>query len=192
VSGGGPTETEIKLEIDNPEFITPRLFEAHFQVTKPRIFESNTLYDFSAQTLRDRRSILRLRQVGDKGVLTFKGQAQTGKHKTREELETALDNPAALSAILERIGLIPGFRYEKYRTEYRREKENGVVTLDETPIGCFLEVEGEPEWIDRTAHELGFEESDYIIISYGALYVQHCNERGVEPGMMVFGNSPKV
>jgi adenylate cyclase class 2 len=42
--------------------------------------------------------------------------------------------------------------------------------LDETPIGEFLELEGEPGWIDRTARELGFSEADYITDTYGALF----------------------
>jgi adenylate cyclase class 2 len=58
--------------------------------------------------------------------------------------------------------------------------------LDETPVGAFLELEGAPRWIDRTARSLGFRESDYITASYGALYRQFCDMKGVAPGNMVF------
>ena len=60
------------------------------------------------------------------------------------------------------------FRYEKYRTEFRQPRRAGVAMLDETPVGVYLELEGTPHWIDRTARRLGFQESDYITASYGA------------------------
>jgi adenylate cyclase class 2 len=59
--------------------------------------------------------------------------------------------------------------------------------LDQTPIGDFLELEGSPAWIDRTACALGYSPDDYITASYGALYLARCQARGVEPGHMVFG-----
>ena len=61
-----------------------------------------------------------------------------------------------------------------------------VVMLDQTPIGDFLELEGAPRWIDRTARTLGFSSADYITASYGRLYLDYCVENGVEPGNMVF------
>jgi adenylate cyclase class 2 len=61
-----------------------------------------------------------------------------------------------------------------------------MATLDETPIGVFLELEGPAEWIDRVAEELGFDESDYILASYATLYADHCRQRGVKPTDMLF------
>ena len=73
--------------------------------------------------------------------------------------------------MLSRLDFIPTFRYEKFRTEYHRAGETGVATLDETPIGVYLELEGAPAWIDRSARRLGFAESDYSTASYYGLYV---------------------
>ena len=61
-----------------------------------------------------------------------------------------------------------------------------MATLDETPIGMFMELEGTPTWIDRTARKLGFGQPDYITASYGRLYLDWCREHGVKPGNMVF------
>ncbi len=47
---------------------------------------------------------------------------------------------------------------------------SGVAMLDETPAGVFLELEGPPRWIDRTARRLGFGEADYITASYAELH----------------------
>jgi adenylate cyclase, class 2 len=63
-----------------------------------------------------------------------------------------------------------------------------VVTLDETPIGDFLELEGPGEWIDDTAKRLGFSRQDYVLDSYARLYVADCERRGVEPSHMVFAS----
>ena len=51
-----------------------------------------------------------------------------------------------------------------------------MATLDETPIGVFVELEGPPDWIDRTARRLGFSPADYIKASYARLYQQWCSE----------------
>ena len=91
-----------------------------------------------------------------------------------------------LGAILERLGYRPSFEYQKYRTEYRRPGSRGLILVDETPVGDYLELEGPPRWIDRTALELGFRPEDYILDSYGGLYLAWCREKGMEPGHMVF------
>jgi adenylate cyclase class 2 len=91
-----------------------------------------------------------------------------------------------LHQILTSIGFKASFRYEKYRTEFRLGGLAGVVTVDETPIGVFLELEGPGDWIDETAKGLGFSPEDYILESYGRLYVADCERRGIEPTNMVF------
>jgi adenylate cyclase class 2 len=61
--------------------------------------------------------------------------------------------------------------------------------LDETPIGLYLELEGSPRWIDRTALRLGFRKADYITASYGRLYFLWCEQRGEHATHMVFQKS---
>jgi adenylate cyclase class 2 len=183
------TEVEIKIRLALPAVVTVHLDRMGFAVTKPRIFEANTIYDRSDDGLRASGRLLRLREVGDSTVLTFKGPASRGKHKSREELETTLGDARTAALILDRLGFSATFRYEKFRTEYEREGEHGVVTVDETPVGWFLELEGEPEWIDRTAAALGYAEADYVTDSYGSLYLQHCESTGIQPGNMVFSEA---
>jgi adenylate cyclase class 2 len=92
-----------------------------------------------------------------------------------------------MGAIFERLGYRPVFRYEKYRTEYRLERGAGVATLDETPVGMYLELEGAPAWIDRMAQRMGFGEQDYVTDSYARLYLDWCRKMRVTPSNMVFG-----
>src|SRR5579883_2221618 len=174
----GNVETEIKLRVPDAAHGRRLLRSAGFRVSQRRAFEANTVFDTADLRLRKR-------EVRRAGKLTYKGPGSSGRHKSREELEIAAADPRTLSAILEKLGFHPAFRYEKYRTEFRRDG-GGEATLDETPIGVFLELEGSPRWIDRTARRLGFSERDYVTLSYGALYTEWCARQRRRPGHMVF------
>jgi adenylate cyclase class 2 len=88
--------------------------------------------------------------------------------KVREEIEIAVPDPGSLQAILEEMGLRRVFRYQKYRAEYRL---GGLaVTLDETPAGVFLELEGEADEIRRRVGEFGYGPEDFVSASYVELY----------------------
>jgi adenylate cyclase class 2 len=180
-------EIEVKLRIDSVVATRRLLRRQGFSIAKKRVFEINTLLDTASGTLRSGRKLLRMRQAGHGHKLTFKGPPKSSRYKSREELEVEFSDPTSMRGILERLGITPVFRYEKYRTEYAGPDDAGIVTLDETPIGAFLELEGRPRWIDRTARALGFSRDGYITASYGALYLEDCKTRGVEPTNMVFG-----
>jgi adenylate cyclase class 2 len=94
--------------------------------------------------------------------------------------------PETLEAVVEGLGFSPAWCYEKYRTRYRKLDEPGVIELDETPIGVYLELEGPPEWIDRTSIALGFSQADYVTASYGELFAAWQNKRAAPPRDMVF------
>jgi adenylate cyclase class 2 len=180
-------EIEIKLPLATAAQGRALLRRAGFRVSRRRVFEQNALYDTPAGELRRAHTGLRVRECGRRAILTYKGPPQPGKHKDREELETEVTSAATLDAILARLGYAPVFRYQKYRTEYRQARSTGRAMLDETPLGVFLELEGAPGWIDRTARALGFAESDYITTSYAELYRR---SRGGATGDMVFSAPP--
>jgi adenylate cyclase class 2 len=185
-------EIEIKLEIQSLREIKRRLLSLGCRITQPRHFESNTLFDFPDLRLWKARCLLRLRREGDSWLLTFKGTpARSRRYKVRREIETHLEDGQMVEEILERLGLSPAFRYEKFRTVYaldrRRAKTGqGLLLCDETPIGNYLELEGPRRWIDEVARRLGFGPRDYITASYASLHRQRCLARGEKPGDMVF------
>ena len=162
-----------------------------FRVIKRRVFEVNTVYDTPGLDLRNASTLLRVRSAGRVGTLTYKGQPAVARHKSREELEVAIPDAHMMGAILERLGFHPAFRYEKYRTELGQPGHSGIATIDETPIGVYVELEGQPAWIDRTARRLGFAEEDYINLSYARLYLEWCARHHVSPSDMVFGDGSK-
>ena len=187
----GAREVEIKLAMAGVRAARSLLRRARFRVSRPRLFETNEIFDTAALTLRNSGRLLRLRRAGSRTVVTYKGAARPGVHKNREEIETDVSAAAPMAAILSRIGFEPLFRYEKFRTEFKEARGGGVVTLDETPIGVYLELEGAPRWIDRTARRLGFAKADYITASYGRLYFEWCEQRCEQPKHMVFRRPPR-
>jgi len=179
-------ETEIKLAVRDARSARRRLLAAGFEVAHRRVFESNLVFDTADLTLRMSSRLLRLRQAGRTITLTYKGVPETGKHKSREELEVEVSDLAGMTAIVNRLGYAQVFRYDKYRTEFHQPGRAGVAMVDETPVGVFLELEGTPQWIDRTARKLGFDEDAYITASYGRLYQEWCAAHGLTPGDMTF------
>jgi adenylate cyclase class 2 len=187
MSGHGK-EVEIKLAVSGVEAARALLKTSGFRVFRKRVFEANTVFDTAGTELRNSGQLLRIRTAGKTVTLTYKGVAMPGRHKSREEIETVVSSDSAAAAIFERLGYLPMFRYEKYRTEFKQPAVDGIATLDETPIGVYLELEGPPRWIDATARRLGFKRSDYITDSYGRLYFLWCESRRIPPTHMVFGD----
>ena len=113
-------------------------------------------------------------------------QALNG-YKVRREVEFEVTDSLHFRELLVSLGFRPAFYYEKFRSEHRSRRLPGVlITLDETPVGNFLEIEGRPGAIDRARAALGYRPEDAILLSYGALYTAHCAAEGREPGDMLF------
>lgn len=144
-----------------------------FHVVTERTFESNTLYDSAERTLRGQKQILRLREYGGLSTVTHKRKADVNDldlhYKTRIETESVVEDPASMAEIFAQLGYLPVFRYEKFRTEF--EHGPGKLVLDETPIGVWAELEGDPGWIDAQLAGLGVDEASCITDSYGKLFL---------------------
>jgi adenylate cyclase class 2 len=176
----GERETEIKLRVADVSLARERLARAGAVLVRERHFEDNVLFDDRAGSLRSGGTVLRLRTTPHGGVLTFKGPREDHDGlKSREERESAVDNPKALRGILKQLGYRPVFRYQKYRETWRHRGQE--IEVDETPIGAFLEIEGDVEGIHAVAAELGFGRADYVLESYVALFFD-----GGGKGDMVF------
>jgi adenylate cyclase, class 2 len=161
-------EIEIKFRVTDARALARRLRAAKFRLVTPPTHEMNTLYDLPGQPLRKRGDLLRLRKYGEQWVLTHKSKGTAGRHKTRVELETKVENGPKMDVILHALGFHPSFRYEKFRAEWSDGR--GHVVLDETPIGDFGEIEGPARWIDRTAKQLGIRPEDYLTDTYAGLF----------------------
>jgi adenylate cyclase, class 2 len=172
-------EIELKLPVSDPAALQSRLPQLGFHLDTPRTFEHNTLYDTPARDLRAKRELLRLRHYGSTWTLTHKRPVDQStdvtRYKVRIETETTVEDGPALAAIFEQLGYTPAFIYEKFRTEWSHVDPltNTVVHLviDETPIGNYAELEGPPDWIDRTLAELHIDPATCLTDSYGKLFL---------------------
>ena len=161
-------EIEIKFRVADPRVLARQLRKTDFRLITKRTHEMNTLYDLPGEVLRVRQQLLRLRKYGSEWTLTHKAKKKTGRHSSREELQTNVEDGKKMDLILRALGYAPSFRYEKYRAEWTDGK--GHVVVDETPIGNFCEIEGPPRWIDATAKKLGVTPADYITKNYAGLF----------------------
>jgi adenylate cyclase class 2 len=173
-------EIELKFSVADVRALRSSADALGFTLVTERTFESNVLYDSPDRQLRSRRQILRLRHYGARCTVTHKRQAGSDasdlRYKTRIETESVVEDCDALAEIFIQLGYGPVFRYEKFRTEW--EMEEGHLVLDETPIGVWAELEGQPAWIDRMLEQLGVAPELRSTESYGKLFLRWKEETG--------------
>ena len=175
-------EREIKLEYPSVEAARAAVGALGLPALHPRRLQDDALYDLPDGSLRARRCALRLRREGDAAVVTFKGPPEDGPMKVRPEIETSTADAARTHAIFEALGYQVVFRYQKYRDEFG--DRSCVVALDETPVGTFVELEGEADRITALAQALGFGPAHYLTSSYAALHSERGAALGLGPYML--------
>lgn len=181
----GKDEVEVKLPCDDLDAVREKLRALDAKPVSPLHLEINDLYDDREGKLVGSGSTLRLRRARGEAILTYKGPARFADGvKTREERQTRVSDAAETEAILHGLGLTRKFRYEKHREEWRLDR--CLVALDETPIGRFVEIEGDPPQIRRAVVSLALDFASAIPYSYARLYRERRRENPELPEDMVF------
>lgn len=189
-------EIEVKLRIRDLPGLIGKLRQMG-AACEGRVFEQNSLYDTPEEGFRRRGRLLRLRTkkpapasrlAAGRGqaVITSKVPVPVSASRYKEKLERELVLPSRgpWHARLLGLGFRLGFRYERYRTTFRLAGLH--IEIDQTPIGTFLEIEGAPRAIDRTARALGFSPRDYIQSTYFELFQAERRGGGRFPKNMQF------
>ncbi len=192
-----PYEIEVKLRFNSLDAFARAGIA--LEIETARHFEDNWLLDSTDQYLSERASILRVRSSAGRGAITYKekadGAAPASQFKKRIEIETVIDEPESAVTIFERLGYRKWFRYQKYRTVYRATLPCGSklrVMVDETPLGPFVELEGEEEVIARAVKLLGVTPAEYVLESYLAIQAEHCRRQGKPLEDMIFGGTEEM
>ncbi len=204
-SGGTlPIEREVKIAGVDLASVRQTLLKAGAKAATSRHFEGNWVLDRD-RALQASERLLRVREQRDPegallaASLTVKvpvsadttvpplpnGSELRVGVKERIERETNVDDPQELLAALALLGYEPVRRYEKVRSSFRIYHHE--VTLDETPIGDFVEVEG-PTPIE-TAEALGLSLERTEVASYLALYDRHRQDHPHLGADMLFGTT---
>ena len=167
-------ETEVKIELADLPKVRDRLVQLGFRIRTPRAFEDNWIFDYPDRSLARRSQLLRVRSFGERAWITLKTPSRhSTRYKIRQELETELGDARVVRQLLGTLGFEPSFRYQKFRTVLepaKPSKKKLTVTLDETPIGTFLEIEGSARGILALAAKLGYKPTDFIQDSYWQLF----------------------
>jgi adenylate cyclase class 2 len=181
-------EIELKFCVPDPREFHARALAAGFALQTPRTMERNALFDTPERRLLSERQVLRMREYGGQWVLTHKrppaNNDDTSFYKERLETETIVSDGDSMGAVFVELGYAPVFRYEKFRTEFRQGE--GVLVLDETPIGDFAELEGPTDWIDRSLEVLGIPREMCFTDSYGRMFLDWKERSGSPAENMTF------
>jgi adenylate cyclase, class 2 len=177
-------EREVKLRFASVEEARAAVEAAGAAPSRCRRLQEDVLLDDARETLRQRRCVLRVRVESGRSLLTFKGPVQPSPMKLREEIETVVGDGETMLRCLEQLGYTVWFRYQKYREEYALS--DVIVAIDETPVGVFVELEGDEHGILEATRALGRSPADFLIDSYRSLFMEHRRAHGLPATDMLF------
>lgn len=161
-------EIEVKVVVKDFKVIKKKLKELGAKKKCPKTFEKNVL--FGHKKLRFKQDwILRLRKFGKKNLLTLKTNAKGKKgFKVREEINILIEDFEKMKKIFTKLGFFEVFYYEKYREDYIYNGLN--ISLDKTPIGNYVELEGDYKNILDFLKKINVKIEETISISYLQLF----------------------
>ncbi len=164
----GANEVEVKFHIAHLQELEQRILQRGGRLISARGLETNLRFDTPDGQLRRGQRALRLR-VDSAIKLTYKGPG-TLQHgvRTRPEAEVLVHDLEGARAVLEGLGYVEIFEYEKYRTTY--SLDHIEVMLDELPYGDFVELEGAFAALRPVAERLDLHWASAIPDSYHLLF----------------------
>ncbi|MFC1801225.1 class IV adenylate cyclase [Nanoarchaeota archaeon] len=148
-------EIEVKILEINPEEVRKKILG----IGAEKVFdgELNTiLFDFPDESLLKKDNHLRVRQVGDKVELCFKGKNESAQFKTKEEIEVNTSNFEDTVKIFEKLGFIRVYEGQRKRESYKLNQISFEIDTYPT-MPTWLEVEAPTEEeVIESVQKLGF------------------------------------
>jgi len=175
-------ERQVKFAEADHAALRERLGELEAESQGSAVLEDNWTFDRGGE-LEAAGRILRLRVDRRGARLTLRGPSSfDGRVKIRSEHEAGIDDAEAARAILEALGHRVVRRYQKYREQWHLGSI--VISLDHTPLGDFVEFEG--EGCERVARRCGFDPEESEQRTYLEIYADHLRAHPEAPAEMVF------
>ena len=154
-------EVEQKHRVDDPAALQRRLAERGVKLGPP-MTQADEYFAHPCRDFAQTDEALRIRTVGDKSVVTYKGPKLDATTKTRRELEFPLAvSNVAFSELLTALGFQPVTVVRKSRRPFDLEHQGQKVhgAWDEVDgVGTFVELE-------LTADEAGLDRAKQIVAS---------------------------
>jgi adenylate cyclase class 2 len=156
-------EIEVKFLAIDKELVERKLVDLGAK-KQGEYFYRRSVFDYPDLRLDQDGAWVRLRDEGDKVMLSFKQrlgmQGNTGNDVGMYERETEVQDFNATADILRKIGLTDKFYFENKRTRYVLDSIE--FDIDEWPLlSPYLEIEAK-SWgdVDRAIELLGFNKND--------------------------------
>jgi predicted adenylyl cyclase CyaB len=157
-------EVELKSVVDDLGLRRRKVEEAGATlVYEGRLIDRR--YDTADRALAAEDHVLRLRiyrnDAQSRAELDWKGPTRReGGYKLREELDAGITDPDALAAILERLGYAVTIEIEREIAQY--DLGGAMIRFERYPrLDDLVEVEGEPELIERAIAALGLPRDEF-------------------------------
>jgi adenylate cyclase, class 2 len=137
-------------------------------------FYKRQVFDYPDLSLDKKGAWIRLRDEGDKIMLSFKQrlgmQGNTGNDEGMKEIEFAVSDFEETAKFLYELGLVNKFYFENKRTRY--EKEGVEFDIDEWPLlQPYLEIEADSwEDIDKAVEWLKLDKAEMKKFSTTQIY----------------------
>ena len=152
-------ELELKARVENPDAVRKAILAAGAELVYRGAMMDRRFDRRGRLERRDEVVRLRVYHPADKspewGVLGWKGPVQRrGEYRLREEWESRVDDPKAVLVILRHMGYKISVRIDRAVEQYRLGE--ATLRLEWYPaMDVLLEVEGEPEAIERAVAATG-------------------------------------
>jgi predicted adenylyl cyclase CyaB len=169
-------EIEIKIKVADPEALFAKALSLGGVEQKEKEgLERDVMYD-DGKGFYDFPKVLRLRTTAHGNLITYKeknADSDTSTYLVRTEIESHIDDAAAIDQIVRKLGFFPYRIKEKYRKEILLG--DLVIEFHKMPfIGDYIEIEGEREDIKKILSNLDLHESDGINKDYSGLFYDFC------------------
>jgi len=175
----------MKIPVTSLDGVRRLLRERGARLLEPAALEDNLVLDDGKLAVTSAGQLLRLRRFGTRCTLTLKGVAAfAGGVKSRTELETDVADPEKMLAILAGLGYRPVRRYQKRRETWSLQEV--TVALDATPMGSFVELEGEGTVLAGVAVGVGLDPASALRGTYLDLWAAFRSTHRDAPEEMVF------
>jgi adenylate cyclase, class 2 len=136
-------------------------------------------FDLPNNNFHENGSFVRVRKVGDKAELCFKGKKEDSQFKSQEEIEVNVSEFMTTVKILENIGLKKFHDGKKHRESYKIENTRFEIDNWEK-VDPFLEIEAPTEEIVKEyVEKLGFTMEQAVNWSYLEIE-KHYDKNGQE------------
>lgn len=183
-------ETEIKIELDNKEFLKVKELLVSLGAKKKSYFSERTYGFFTPDGKSIEKGIFpRIKVFNNKkkSILTVKVKKQKKtKYFQRDEFDLLISSVQKARSILHTLGYSKERIFEKKREIWEFKKNNIEICLDKLPFGNYIEIEGSPKDIEKTIKNIRLKKYERITKAYLAVYDDWRKKNNVKSKNAIF------